>query len=57
MKFLFATLKKNLFQDKGFINEESRLSSIMKGMINPFLVGLGLQIDEYETAPYVYLSN
>ena len=54
MKFLFATLKKNLFQDKSFINEESRLSSIM---INPFLVGLGLQIDEYETAPYVYLSN
>ena len=41
--FFFKT-KEFLFQDKGFINVESRLASIRKGMINQFLVGLGLLI-------------
>ena len=41
LHFFFKT-KEFLFQGKGFINVESRLASIMKGMINPFLVVLGL---------------
>ena len=35
-------------QDKSFVNVESRLASIMKGMINPFLFGIGL----HNNGPY-----
>ena len=37
----FLKTKEFLFQEK-FINVVSRLASIMKGMINPFLVGIGI---------------
>ena len=41
-KRVFYQTNQFLFQDKSFINVEFRLASIMKCMINPFLVVLGL---------------